>query len=285
MSNEPSFYTHRKATYPEIGTPEIRRQIGKELKSAREFQEMSLEQVTAITKINVRFLENIEEGRWAFLPPTYVKAFIRAYSAAVGLQTDKLSNRLDELFANTVVAIAPVQPQFLGDDGPEQLKMSGLMVWVEKHRAATFYGIIGIIAAILLGVYLYQSGDRLMSAWTDRAEAVDTTTQAVSSPAEPVVQTVAAPIDTAAHDTLAAVMLKIVSHDSCSVKIESGDSTAYEKVLWPGNTVELTVQQPVRLSLGNAPAVQVSIDGRQLPPFPSSRRLQIIKLGPGGVIG
>jgi len=287
MDYEPAQYSHRRASYPEVGTPETRRQIGKELKSAREFQEMSLEQVTAITKITVRFLENIEEGRWNFLPPTYVKAFIRAYSSAVGLQKDKLSNRLDELFSSVVTASAPVRPQINPneDQSFSSKPISGFMLWTEKHRALIFYSVIGLIAASLITLYLIRSGGGQQAATSEDSTEV---VRDVEPPTKPDTAKGAAALpvvtDSTAKDSIMVpIALRLSCRDTCFVRVESGESVVYEKTLWPGSVIDLSVPPPLRLSLGNAPAVEVSVDGRTLPAFPSSRRAQVINFGPGGV--
>lgn len=293
MNGEPAAYPQRRTNYPEIGTPELRRQLGKELKSAREFQEMSLEQVMAITKISLRYLENIEEGRWSFLPPTYVKAFVRAYSSAVGLQTDKLSNRLDELFSHVVTAVAPVRPQFqYGEEAApgREVKTRGFITWSEKHRAALFYIIVGTIAAALVAVYLSRPREPQQ---TGLGEAPDTVVKATAHPAPPppaldTTTTAAPPVKsdsaTTASQPGATISLQITVRDTCYVKIEHSDSVIYERILAPGEVVTLDAPHPIRLSLGNSPAVEIKVDGQQLPAFPSSRRVQVVKLGPGGII-
>ncbi len=286
MDGEHSLYPQRKTTYPEIGTPELRRQIGKELKSAREFQEMSLEQVMAYTKINVRFLENIEEGKWNFLPPTYVKAFIRAYSSAVGLQTDKLSNRLDELFQHVVVAAAVFKPYLSNDPDGEGAKFrsKGLMDWVEQNRALLFYGLIGVIAVILVSIYLMRHNESEI-AGSDDADSV------ASTAAAPVISTEApARRDSVAMNSVDTVAVRTMAMsftflDTCFVKIEHSDSILYERTHWPGNNMNFDTPYPIRLSLGNAPSARLSINGQQLPAFPGSRRVQVVNLGPGGIIG
>jgi len=288
MDGELSLFPQRKTTYPEIGTPELRRQIGKELKSAREFQEMSLEQVMAYTKINVRFLENIEEGKWNFLPPTYVKAFIRAYSAAVGLQTDKLSNRLDELFQHVVMAAAVYRPDlsYEQEESRPSFKSHGWLDWTEQHKGMVFWTVIGLIAVVLVGIYLFRHSE--MSSISE--EKLDSTT--VSNP---VVSPIPAPpVDSAAiraahvADSIAAIKTMSMEFsflDTCFVKIEYTDSVLYEQTHWPGNNMYFESPFPIRLSLGNAPSARLSINGQQLPVFPGSRRVQVVNLGPGGIIG
>lgn len=288
MDNESTHYSARKAAYPEIGNVEVRRQIGKELKSAREFQEMSLEQVMAITKINLRFLESIEEGRWNFLPPTYVKAFIRAYSNAVGLATDKLSNRLDELFRHVVVAQAPVFISLPTESEPTvgTIKVGGFWIWAEKHRAGLFYSVIATIVLVLAGFYFVRSSD-IFQPTSDQADVQATqATPAQSSPDQAVKPAGDAPMMAADDSTVVSYLnLKISVSDSCTVSVSHEDSVVYTKTLWPGGETELSAQAPVKLTLTNAPSATVSVDGRQLPPFPGTRRLQVIKLGPSGQVG
>ncbi len=292
MDQDPSHYPQRRANYPEIGTPEVRRQIGKELKSAREFQEMSLEQVMAITKINIRFLESIEEGRWSFLPPTYVKAFIRAYSAAVGLQTDKLSNRLDELFRHVVVASAPVllQPQTPDEaDPPEELKIGGAMTWAEKHRALILYGVVAILLAGFAVLYSLKPSEPPPPVAQDTTE-VAAPSKPIVTPAKPDtakanVKSDSSSVKKQAPTAQGTLLLHISTRDTCYVKIEHGDSIIFERTLAPGGIEEIMVQHPIKLSLSNAPAVSIKVDGKALPPFPSSRKVQVINLGPAGIVG
>jgi cytoskeletal protein RodZ len=92
----------RPAEIQEIATPEIRRQIAAEIRKAREDSQISLEQVVAVTKINPRYLESIEKGQWTFLAPTYVKAFIKSYAAAVGAMSERLEQRLDDIFPSAI---------------------------------------------------------------------------------------------------------------------------------------------------------------------------------------
>lgn len=292
MEGEASLYPQRKTTYPEIGTPELRRQIGKELKSAREFQEMSLEQVMAFTKINVRFLENIEEGKWNFLPPTYVKAFIRAYAASVGLQTEKLSNRLDELFSHVVVAAAVFKP-YLSNDPDERepgVKSSGFIDWIERHRAILFYTLVGIIVVVLIVLYSLRSTDSDNAANEEKGDTVGVVDHKDMGTAPAILDTMASRVgaqgDTSGSEgTVKLMSMEFSFIDTCFVKIEYLDSVYYEKTNWPGNTFSLDTPYPIRLSLGNAPAVRLKIEGQQLPTFPGSRRALVLNLGPGGIIG
>ena len=68
-----------------------------ELKRAREARGISLSQISDATMIGIHFLEAIEHGNITILPQTYVRAFIREYAAAIGLNPDDVMLRYDTI--------------------------------------------------------------------------------------------------------------------------------------------------------------------------------------------
>jgi len=56
-----------------------------ELKSKREESGLTLKQLATKTRIDLKFLEAIEEGNFAFLPELYVKAFVKQFAKTIGL--------------------------------------------------------------------------------------------------------------------------------------------------------------------------------------------------------
>jgi cytoskeleton protein RodZ len=56
-----------------------------ELREKREQSGITLQQMANKTRIDLKFLEAIDEGNFAFLPELYVKAFIKQYAKSVGL--------------------------------------------------------------------------------------------------------------------------------------------------------------------------------------------------------
>ncbi|MDO3410638.1 helix-turn-helix domain-containing protein [Saccharibacillus sp. CPCC 101409] len=65
--------------------------LGQQLKDARTQKGLSLEDVQEMTKIRKRYLEAIEQGDFKVLPGSfYVRAFIKTYAEAVGLDPEVL---------------------------------------------------------------------------------------------------------------------------------------------------------------------------------------------------
>lgn len=66
-------------------------ELGRQLKEARLQKGMSLDDVQEVTKIRKKYLEAIESGDYKVLPGSfYVKAFIKTYAEAVGMNPDEL---------------------------------------------------------------------------------------------------------------------------------------------------------------------------------------------------
>ncbi|MDQ0090554.1 cytoskeleton protein RodZ [Paenibacillus anaericanus] len=65
--------------------------LGQQLKEARLAKGLSLDDVQEVTKIRKRYLEAIEAGDYKVLPGSfYVRAFIKTYAEAVGIDPDEL---------------------------------------------------------------------------------------------------------------------------------------------------------------------------------------------------
>lgn len=59
--------------------------LADELKQKREESGLTLKQLATKTRIDLKFLEAIEQGNFAFLPELYVKAFVKQVAKTIGL--------------------------------------------------------------------------------------------------------------------------------------------------------------------------------------------------------
>lgn len=91
-------------------------ELGQFLRNARLEKKLSLEELQEMTKIRVRYLEAIEEGDYKVLPGSfYVRAFIKSYAEAVGLDPNEVLDMYQK------VNPAPVEPE----PAPEPLRPRG----------------------------------------------------------------------------------------------------------------------------------------------------------------
>ncbi len=100
--------------------------IGTYLRRERELRGIALDEVADTTRIPLRQLERLEDGRMAELPgEVFIKGYLKAYSRAVGLKADDVIAR----HANTQRArdVVPL-PVRISTVPPERGKRFGLAI-------------------------------------------------------------------------------------------------------------------------------------------------------------
>ena len=76
-----------------LAVEEERESFGSWLRGQRELRQVDLQAVTQSSKINIRYLEALEQDRFDLLPATiFVKGFLREYARIVGLDADEVLN-------------------------------------------------------------------------------------------------------------------------------------------------------------------------------------------------
>ena len=75
-------------------------QFYKELKDLRISKDISLEDLESKTKINVKYLNAIEQGDFDILPTPYLRLFIRAYAIEIGGNAERALEQLDSFVGN-----------------------------------------------------------------------------------------------------------------------------------------------------------------------------------------
>lgn len=72
-------------------------EFGAHLRSEREARSMRVDEISASTKIPVRVLLSLEQGRLEDLPSrVYVRGFVKAYARALGVSAEDLLGRLED---------------------------------------------------------------------------------------------------------------------------------------------------------------------------------------------
>jgi len=84
--------------------------IGEQLRAAREAQGLSLDDISQATRINKKFLEDLERDVPPKLPQTYVHAVLKAFAQEVGLDPGELLRSLSPPQPPPPVPTAPEMP-------------------------------------------------------------------------------------------------------------------------------------------------------------------------------
>ncbi len=71
------------------------KKFAEELVEARKKAGVTLPQIAAKTRIDMKFLDAIERGDFAFLPELYVKAFLKQYAKVIGLDEEEVVEKYE----------------------------------------------------------------------------------------------------------------------------------------------------------------------------------------------
>ena len=145
-------------TFKEVGV--IVTELGARLKEARVQKGYSLDDLQEITKIQKRYLVGIEEGNYASMPGSfYVRAFIKQYSEAVGLDPHEILKQ----YQNEIPAsqVSEVSQSFSNSHNRRKLvnttSSNKMMESVPKLIVGLFVVVILIIAITLISKKLNET--------------------------------------------------------------------------------------------------------------------------------
>ncbi|BCW97898.1 MAG: XRE family transcriptional regulator [Armatimonadota bacterium] len=201
---------------------------GQKLRKAREQKQLALEDIARQTRIRKEFLEALEEERLdAFPGAVYARAFLREYSAFLGLDGEDL--------------VASMFPE-------SQPKSEGSPVASSFSRKSTPVPLVAVAllaAAVVVGAVLLRPALNV----------------APSSPqVEPAPQSppgTCAPLDVESNATVSGVRLRIRAEAPCWMRIQSGGRVLYEGTLRTGDSVHFASREAIVLLAGNAGALRV----------------------------
>jgi cytoskeletal protein RodZ len=286
-------------------------ELGKFLRETREQKNISLDELQEMTKIQKRYLKGIEEGNYSIMPGQfYVRAFIKQYAEALGLDPDTVF----EQFKNDV-------PSIYTDELPEQLsrvksrkqissKTSKFMNMLPKI-VFTFF-IIGIAVAVWALVQqrdVTQSPEKpnveeksdfeesTSSPLTkdteksdqDKEKKVDTKEEEPSTPEEEKLDQQLLVTETSGKRATMELkntdsfVLDVSSKGETWVSVENGKGNSFFAGLLrngESKSIDLTKETEVVLNIGKTPDTELKINGQvvDFPLNPNEKVQQIITI-------
>jgi cytoskeleton protein RodZ len=91
--------------------PDQNRTIGEILKTSREEQGLSLEEISLLTKVNLKYLLAIEADNWDVLPSTVQqKGFVRSYARVLEIDPGPLLGQLRSVILQDDLTVEPAPP-------------------------------------------------------------------------------------------------------------------------------------------------------------------------------
>lgn len=217
--------------------------IGELLKNARMKKDYSFEYLEEATKIRAKYLEALENEKFDVLPGSvYAKAFLRTYAKYLELDTEEIINEYNQLKNENPT---PVVETKIDDSEPI---ISGGKKW--RYVAA---GVA--VVSLLVFNSLYSAGKR---AEDNKPELPKTVQKQPTENNKNI-----APPQTPAQIEGVRVVLKVTDKESW-MRVEADGNTVFSGLVEPGEMKDFQAQEKIFLHVGNAGAVQVNVNGKDL---------------------
>jgi hypothetical protein len=228
--------------------------LGANLRRGRERAGLTVNAVSAGTRIVPRLVEALESDRQDLLPaPVYVRGFIRAYCEQIGADAGEALR----LYAEQT---APDPPPTESDPPPSVRPRPAARRWGRVAAFSALAGAVGVAGFVLLGRRPPDAGAR---------RASGTMTASRSSPAPPPVEdaTPAPPAAAPASNgpAVADRVLVMRAIDTTWVRVQPDGAAPSEETLAPGSVREWRSPGRFHVTVGNAGGVELELDGRALP--------------------
>lgn len=231
--------------------------FGEELRRERLIRDVSLEEISASTKISIRLLTALESSDVSRLPaPVFTRGFIRSYSRHLGLDPDEMVNAY----------LADVAP---GKSRDGASRKGGLRSRFLRGRRAAASTIVVSVTAILLVLGLIARPERRSTSLTPIAQRsvapMSFKNVSVSPGPAPSIQD-ERPADEPKPAGGVSMVLEF-EQDSWTEVTTSDGAPIFSGMSRRGTSQRFETQVGFRLTLGNAGGVRVTVDGRPLEPL------------------
>lgn len=228
--------------------------FGDWLRRQREMREISLRDIADRTKISLRYLEAMENDRFDLLPaPIFAKGFLREYARYVGLSPDDVVNHY----------LSVHRPEELATDPKEDTRVRHRPKAIDPGQPSVqrswSYGLIlalvGFVLLVVVAAFAYFA-DRRKEEPVSSAQAPAIAAPPPAAPAQANPSPPAAPA--------APLEVSLDFSKDCWVEAVTDGKNRFSELRVQGEALQLQAQQSLVLTLGNAGAVDVTVNGYPL---------------------
>lgn len=258
--------------------------FAEELKQARLNSNATLQQMAVKTKIDLKFLEAIDEGNFAFLPDLYIRAFIKEYASFIGLNADSTIKKFEAAKRGEYPSEENEKPflqSIIENDQSEQKKLplstrplksysdikeSETHNTSDQKRVQILFALItGMAIIVSVGIYFlfFNDSDKIIITERPYEESVEENPRYVEQPLADTSMIEASDSDltSVAGDSL---LLKITSTNQCWVNVITDENSEFEFMLPPASSKIIKAVNNFKLILGNSGGIQLSLNNKPL---------------------
>lgn len=226
--------------------------IGERLKKIRQERGLTLEDLQKKTKVHLNILKAIEGETLTNLSPIYLKGFIKIYCKALGLEPKDYIADYKESSSSVILGINKTKDSFLRNVG---MKMSSL----KPDKSVRKIIIVGLISLVFL-VVLFKVVGCFSS---KRTASTPSPLRINQSKKQENIQPAAIIGSNIPREASGGIRLVVSARENCLVFVKSDGKVVFHRVLEKGRSNNWKAKERIDLSLGNASAVEIIVNGQR----------------------
>ncbi|MBN1154376.1 DUF4115 domain-containing protein [candidate division KSB1 bacterium] len=231
------------------------RALGSEVRQQREKYKYKLENIANKTKIQIDFLQAIEEGRFDFLPEFYVRNFFKLYLRRIGRNTQRFLDRYDEIMSYRNKEEINTRKSGRKSKSAEESRRSTLLdrakSWKNKH-----FMLIAVFLLLTLMTVIYMVNHRAYSE-KDAVAGSAAEEQTISEKRQPVSYS---SLFTAQSD----LQLELFAREQTWLQLSIDDSATTEYMFKAQTRATWNAQEKFLMRVGNAGGVTLVLNDKDL---------------------
>lgn len=241
--------------------------LSEELRAQRISKNIPLYEISSRTKINIKYLESIEQGVFDFLPLPFVKAIIKQYAEFIDYPVKEAIKKFDvimgEVKKETTQALyattnIPIEAEKTTKEKIDELTTKELISQQKLRRVVAVGTIIFLI--FVVGIYIYQFLGE------DKTEVTEESFQKIIEEKEPPTpkfteEVKAEPTNSIPSDSL---ILTITTLDSIWISISADELEPKNYLLGKNVTKYFKAKNYFIVSAGVDKNIKFKLNGREL---------------------
>ncbi len=243
--------------------------FAEELRDAREKSGLTLQQMAMKTRVDIKFLDAIDKGDFAFLPEPYVKAFLKDYAKMVGLDENKTIQKYEAAKkGKQIEEITGGEPEITEKKTIPHKKVQTYDATPPKTSAEVvsklkkniiLNGLIvggGILFIFVLYLIFIKDSDEIVVAEKPIEEIIEENQQQrFEEPAQNIAD------NTQPSDSMS---LTVLSSDTSWVQIIFDDKNQGEFTLFPNSQKTIKAENNFKITLGNSGVIKFQMNNTPL---------------------
>lgn len=247
-----------------------------ELKKAREKADITLQNLSARSRLDIKFLQSMEKGDFLFLPELYVKAFIKDYAKFVGIDENETIKKYEaakkgidynknkdetesEIVQTEKKEKPDVKEKLFGGQQNNTIQnnqfSTGFNLFSDKKNIKILAIVGGVILLIIIALLIFNSNNQPEIIIKEKPyEEIRKENQQrfVEDKTN---------IKIKKEDSLELI---ISATDTSWIKVKSNTSGPKEFILFPGSKININSNEKFVMIIGNSGGITLNLNGNEL---------------------